>query len=109
MNENTNKSLIRVNSNLGNQNLQAYIKELHKIPLIEELAERKLVELNGDGDTQAAQQLVLSNLWFVVHIAKEFTGYNISLPDLVQEGKVWLVKAIENFNFEYNVRITSYV
>jgi len=108
MNENTNKSLIRVNSNLGNQNLQAYIKELHKIPLIEEIEERKLVELKEDGDTQAAQQLVLSNLWFVVHIAKEFTGYKIPLPDLIQEGNVGLMKAIKNFNSEHNVRITSY-
>jgi RNA polymerase sigma-32 factor len=71
--------------------------------------ERKLAErLHYDGDVEAARQLVLSHLRFVIHIARSYSGYGLAQADLIQEGNVGLMKAVKRFNPEYGVRLVSF-
>ena len=61
-----------------------------------------------DNDVDAARQLVLAHLRFVVHMAKTYSGYGLSQADLIQEGNVGLMKAVKRFNPEVGVRLVSF-
>ena len=61
-------------------------------------AEKNAERLYFDGDLDAARQLVISHLRFVVHIVKSYSGYGFALADLIQEGNVGLMKAVKRFN-----------
>jgi len=101
---------------LGNQalvpatgNLDAYIHAVNSIPVLEPEEERTLARrLRKDQDLQAAQQLILSNLRFVVHIARGYMGYGLPLADLIQEGNIGLMKATRRFDPEVGVRLISF-
>jgi RNA polymerase sigma-32 factor len=69
-----------------------------------ELAQR----FKNDGDIQAARDLVLSHLRFVVHIARGYTGYGLPVGDLIQEGNVGLMKAVKRFDPTVGVRLVSF-
>ncbi len=89
--------------------LDAYIASVSSIPLLAPEEERALAtRLQRDNDLQAAQQLVLSNLRFVVHIARGYAGYNLPLADLIQEGNIGLMKAVKRFDPEVGVRLISF-
>jgi RNA polymerase sigma-32 factor len=62
----------------------------------------------NDGDLEAARQLVLSHLRFVVHIARGYSGYGLPLGDVVQEGNVGLMKAVKRFDPTVGVRLVSF-
>jgi RNA polymerase sigma-32 factor len=62
----------------------------------------------AEGDLDAARQLVLSHLRFVVHIARGYLGYGLPMGDLVQEGNVGLMKAVKRFDPEVGVRLVSF-
>ncbi len=64
--------------------------------------------MHDDDDLDAARQLVLSQLRFVVHIARGYTGYGLPLGDLIQEGNVGLMKAVKRFNPDMGVRLVSF-
>jgi RNA polymerase sigma-32 factor len=64
--------------------------------------------LRDDEDLEAARDLVMAHLRFVVHIAKGYTGYGLPLNDLIQEGNVGLMKAVKRFDPEYDVRLVSF-
>ena len=89
--------------------LDAYLHKISQIPLLSREDEveyaRRYREQN---DMQAAQYLVLSNLRFVVYVAKGFKGYGLPMADLVQEGNLGLMKAVERFDPDQNVRFISY-
>ena len=71
--------------------------------------EKNLAErLYFHNDLEAARQLVMSHLRFVVHIAKSYSGYGLPLADLIQEGNVGLMKAVKRFNPEVGVRLVSF-
>jgi len=71
--------------------------------------EKELAELYYyDHDVDAARQLVLAHLRFVVHMAKSYSGYGLALSDLIQEGNVGLMKAVKRFNPEVGVRLISF-
>ena len=71
--------------------------------------ERELAErLHYDEDVDAARQMVLSHLRFVIHIARSYSGYGLAQADLIQEGNVGLMKAVKRFNPEYGVRLVSF-
>ena len=71
--------------------------------------ERELGEaLYYEGDLEAARQLVMAHLRFVVHIAKSYSGYGLSQADLIQEGNVGLMKAVKRYNPEKGVRLVSF-
>ena len=90
-------------------NLEAYIRQIHSIPMLEADEERALaIELQETGDIDAAQKLIMSNLRFVVKIARGYSGYGLQLNDLIQEGNIGLMKAVKRFSPDHNVRLISY-
>ena len=98
---------------LGNvtpgRNLGAYITAVSSITVLTVEQERELGErLYYQDDLDAARQLIMSHLRFVVHIAKSYSGYGLSQADLIQEGNVGLMKAVKRFNPEKGVRLVSF-
>lgn len=88
---------------------QAYVQSVGRIPLLSPEDETRLARrLHDHQDLDAAQHLVLSNLRFVVHIARGYGGYGLPLADLVQEGNIGLMKAIKRFDPEVGVRLISF-
>ncbi len=89
--------------------LDAYIARISQIPVLSAPDEQALARrLRDEGDLAAAQQLVLSNLRFVVHIARGYKGYGLGLGDLIQEGNIGLMKAVKRFDPEQGVRLVSF-
>lgn len=71
--------------------------------------ERELAErLHYHGDLAAAKKLILSHLRFVVHVARNYSGYGLPQADLIQEGNIGLMKAVRRFNPEVGVRLVSF-
>ncbi|MCK5262895.1 MAG: RNA polymerase sigma factor RpoH [Gammaproteobacteria bacterium] len=90
-------------------NLSAYIHQVNSIAVLEAEEERALAtELQENGNVDAAQQLVMANLRFVVKIARGYMGYGLQLNDLIQEGNIGLMKAVKRFSPDHNVRLISY-
>ena len=89
--------------------LDAYLERVSRIPVLSREEERALAErFRSQGDLQAARQLVLSHLRFVVHIARGYSGYGLPVGDLIQEGNVGLMKAVKRFDPSLNVRLVSF-
>jgi RNA polymerase sigma-32 factor len=87
----------------------AYLDRVSRIPVLSRDEERALTDrLHRDGDVDAARQLVMSHLRFVVHVARGYSGYGLPLPDLVQEGNVGLMKAVKRFDPAVGVRLVSF-
>ncbi len=102
-------SLQRVELLVPGRNLDAYVQAVSSIAVLSADQERELAErLYYQNDLEAARQLVMSHLRFVVHIARSYTGYGLSQADLIQEGNVGLMKAVKRFNPEYGVRLVSF-
>ncbi|KIH80862.1 RNA polymerase sigma factor RpoH [Pseudomonas batumici] len=90
-------------------NLEAYVNTVNSIPLLTPEQERELAEsLYYEQDLEAARQMVLAHLRFVVHIARSYSGYGLAQADLIQEGNVGLMKAVKRFNPEMGVRLVSF-
>lgn len=64
--------------------------------------------LHYQGDLEAAKTLILSHLRFVVHVARNYSGYGLPQADLIQEGNIGLMKAVRRFNPEVGVRLVSF-
>src|SRR5271163_4991332 len=89
--------------------LDAYLDRVGRIPVLTREEERDLAEgFRSRGDLDAARQLVLSHLRFVVHIARGYLGYGLPMGDLVQEGNVGLMKAVKRFDPGVGVRLVSF-
>jgi RNA polymerase sigma-32 factor len=89
--------------------LDAYLERVRGIPVLSREEERALAErFRSGGDLEAARQLVLSHLRFVVHIARGYSGYGLPVGDLIQEGNVGLMKAVKRFDPTLNVRLVSF-
>ena len=90
-------------------NLDQYIQAAFSVPVLSAEHERDLaVRLRDTGDLEAARELVMSHLRFVVRIARGYKGYGLALGDLVQEGNIGLMKAVKRFNPDAGVRLVSY-
>jgi len=90
-------------------NLGAYINTISQIPILTPEQEKELAERYFyDGDVEAARELVLSHLRFVVHIARSYAGYGLPQGDLIQEGNVGLMKAVKRFDPTMGVRLVSF-
>ncbi len=91
------------------KNLEAYLNSIQNIAILSPEEERKLAEdLYYREDLEAARQLVMAHLRFVVHIARGYSGYGLPQADLIQEGNVGLMKAVRKFNPEVGVRLISF-
>ena len=89
--------------------LDAYFDAIGRIPILSREEETVLAtRLRGEDDLDAARQLVLSHLRFVVHIARGYAGYGLPMGDLVQEGNVGLMKAVKRFDPNVGVRLVSF-
>jgi RNA polymerase sigma-32 factor len=89
--------------------LDAYIQAVGAIPVLSKENEQALArQCRDDESLDAARDLVMAHLRFVVHIAKGYTGYGLPLSDLIQEGNVGLMKAVKRFDPEYDVRLVSF-
>jgi RNA polymerase primary sigma factor len=88
--------------------LKAYYKDLKKLELIGSEEQSKLAVKAKSGDKKALDDLIYSNLKFVVTIAKEYQYSNIALDDLINEGNIGLIKAVSKFDETKNVRFISY-
>jgi RNA polymerase sigma-32 factor len=87
----------------------AYMDKVSRIPVLSREDEADLANrFRNDGDLEAARQLVLSHLRFVVHIARGYSGYGLPLGDVVQEGNVGLMKAVKRFDPTVGVRLVSF-
>ncbi len=89
--------------------LDSYIDRVSQIPVLSREDEVALaIRFRSEGDLDAARQLVLSHLRFVVHIARGYLGYGLPMGDLVQEGNVGLMKAVKRFDPAVGVRLVSF-
>jgi RNA polymerase sigma-32 factor len=90
-------------------NVNAYIQNVNTVPVLTLEQEQDLAQrLYYKEDLEAARQLVMSHLRFVVHVARSYNGYGLPLADLIQEGNVGLMKAVKRFNPEKGVRLVSF-
>ncbi|AWI52579.1 RNA polymerase sigma factor RpoH [Aquabacterium olei] len=90
-------------------NLDAYIRSVQSIPMLEAEEEQALARrLRDQQDLQAASRLVLSHLRLVVSISRQYLGYGLPQGDLIQEGNVGLMKAVKRFDPDQGVRLVSY-
>jgi RNA polymerase sigma-32 factor len=89
--------------------LDAYIHAVNQIPVLSVEDEQALAtRFRRDEDLDAAKQLVLSHLRFVVHVARGYNGYGLQMGDLVQEGNIGLMKAVKRFDPTQGVRLVSF-
>jgi RNA polymerase sigma-32 factor len=103
------KSLQVVNPLIPGGNIAAYVNSVSAIAVLSAEQERELAErLYHHNDLDAARDLVLSHLRFVVHIARSYSGYGLPLADIVQEGNVGLMKAVKRFDPSKGVRLISF-
>ncbi len=90
-------------------NLESYIRAANSWPMLTADEEKELAEkLHYEGSLEAAKRLILSHLRFVVHIARNYSGYGLPQADLIQEGNIGLMKAVRRFNPEVGVRLVSF-
>ena len=102
-------SLQPVDQMVPGANLAAYVQAVSSIPVLSVERERELGEdLYYNDNLQAARELVMSHLRFVVHIARSYSGYGLAEADLIQEGNVGLMKAVKRYNPEKGVRLVSF-
>ena len=89
--------------------LDSYVQTISAFPILSPEEEKALAErFYYDNDLEAARQLVLCHLRFVVHLARSYQGYGLPQADLIQEGNVGLMKAVKRFNPEVGVRLVSF-
>ncbi|WP_429109024.1 RNA polymerase sigma factor RpoH [Aeromonas media] len=102
-------SLQRTMALIPQGSLEGYIQAVNSIPVLSAEEERELaMRLQQGGDLEAARQLVMSHLRFVVHVAKSYSGYGLPQADLVQEGNIGLMKAVKRFDPSVGVRLVSF-
>ena len=88
--------------------LKIYLNEIGQIPLLDAEEEKELGRRSVDGDEEARRRLEEGNLRLVVSIAKHYTGRGIPLMDLIQEGNLGLIKAVEKFDYHKGYKFSTY-
>jgi DNA-directed RNA polymerase sigma subunit (sigma70/sigma32) len=82
----------------GGGDLGLYLREIGSIPLLSAADEQRLAYQIAQGNDEARQQFIEANLRLVVSIARKYTGLGLGLSDLIQEGNLGLMKAVERFD-----------
>ncbi|MCP4768211.1 MAG: RNA polymerase sigma factor RpoH [Gammaproteobacteria bacterium] len=94
---------------MGSGNMDAYIQAARRVPILSAEEEYALAQdLQETGNIASAQKLVLPHLRFVIKVANNYAGYGLSIPDLIQEGSIGLMKAVKRFRPEVGVRLVSF-
>ncbi len=95
--------------NIKGNGVSSYLASVYAQPILTAEQERDLaIRFHDEDDLDAARQLVLSHLRFVVKVARGFVGYGIPLSDLIQEGNVGLMKAVKRYEPDREVRLVSF-
>lgn len=100
---------VRIRQNYTNRDaISSYLKDVNKIPLLKPEEEKRLGKLIKKGDKKAMDKLVISNLRFVISVAKQYQGHGLDLPDLINEGNLGLIAAAERYNVDKGYKFISY-
>lgn len=90
------------------KSLETYLKDINKIPLLTPQREKEVARKVQRSDFGARQEMIKSNLRLVVNIAKRYTNCGLPLQDLIEEGNIGLVKAVERFDPNRGCRFSTY-
>ena len=102
-------SLQPINLTTPGKDIESYLSSVHAIPILTKEQEQELTfKLYDDDDLDAARQIVIHHLRFVVHIARSYQGYGLPLADIIQEGNVGLMKAVDKFDPNKGVKVVSF-
>jgi RNA polymerase primary sigma factor len=88
--------------------LETYLREINETPLLSPEDEQDLAVAIGSGDVQARDRMVRANLRLVVNIARGYTGKGLTLQDLIEEGNLGLLRAVEGFDPAMGTRFSTY-
>jgi RNA polymerase sigma-32 factor len=103
----SNSLALPINLSVGT--FDTYLNVVRQMPKLTLEQERELaLRFRDKGDLEAARELVMTNLRFVVHVARGYSGYGLSMPDIIQEGNVGLMKAVKRFDPDVGVRLVSF-
>ena len=95
--------------NSPGKDIESYLSSVHAIPILTKEQEQELaLKLYEEDDLDAARQLVIHHLRFVVHIARSYQGYGLPLADIIQEGNVGLMKAVDKYDPHRGVKVVSF-
>ena len=95
--------------NSPGKDIESYLSSFHAIPILTKEQEQELaLKLYEEDDLDAARQLVIHHLRFVVHIARSYQGYGLPLGDIIQEGNVGLMKAVDKYDPHRGVKLVSF-
>ena len=95
--------------NSPGKDIESYLASVHSIPILTKEQEQELaIKLYEEDDLDAARQLVIHHLRFVVHIARSYQGYGLPLGDIIQEGNVGLMKAVDKYDPHRGVKLVSF-
>src|SRR5579872_5504662 len=88
--------------------LETYLREINETALLNASQEKELAYLIQEGDNDARDRMVRANLRLVVNIARSYTGKGLGLQDLIEEGNLGLLRAVEGFDPSMNTRFSTY-
>src|ERR1700730_2217714 len=88
--------------------LETYLREINETPLLNADEEKQLAYRIEEGDSEARDRMVRANLRLVVNIARSYTGKGLGLQDLIEEGNLGLLRAVEGFDPGMNTRFSTY-
>src|SRR5262249_46341144 len=98
----------RVRSDSVQSPLETYLREINETPLLTAEQEKALAYRIEEGDTEARDQMVRANLRLVGNIARSYAGRGVGLQDLIEEGNLGLLRAVEGFAPSMNTRFSTY-
>src|ERR1700758_3471966 len=98
----------RLRNDLVQSPLETYLREINETPLLSADEEKQLAYRIEDGDSEARDRMVRANLRLVVNIARGYTGKGLGLQDLIEEGNLGLLRAVEGFDPSMNTRFSTY-
>ena len=104
----TDEELLGSNSAKVNDPVRMYLKEIGVVPLLSNEEEKELAIAVENGDLEAKQRLAEANLRLVVSIAKRYVGRGMLFLDLIQEGNLGLIKAVEKFDYRKGYKFSTY-
>jgi RNA polymerase primary sigma factor len=88
--------------------LQAYLRQISTIPLLSREEEVELATRAQAGDQGVLEKLIVSNLRYVVSVARRYLGYGLALADLINEGNIGLIHAVQRFDPSRGVKVITY-
>jgi RNA polymerase primary sigma factor len=100
--------LFRPRKSAAQSPLETYLREISETPLLTAAQEKELARRIGQGDSAARDRMACANLRLVVKIARSYVGKGLDLPDLIEEGNLGLLRAVEEFDPSRNTRFSTY-